>query len=483
MTANLNLPATRHRSTSLAIRGEFESSPTYASLSDLREWADIRTDEVVSERVNRAGEVSADPALAERDVTMIHFDGTTGHNVAAPFWDFMNSTGLVDINGELTDGPLFPNQFFAVGRPITEPYWATVPVAGTDKDVLLQCFERRCLTYTADNPEGWQVEVGNVGAHYYEWRYGEPQGQIAFSRDGNLWIMEGNGTNPRSIAATTAFDSQPLWSPNRTNLLFVRSDADAVPPDRNYGLWGVNVVTGEERYLTSLRTSGPYPMPSFDWSSDGRQVVASNGTVIEVIDYATGVVTQRFDDLGFVFDVDWSPAEQLILFRSESPPGNQPGGLSMLDLTSDQIVRVPGTTFSDARQEWSPDGSMIVFQSRPPESTLVDLYLLGLGFADQNVDRVLIAQGIEAVQPRWSPSGDLIAYVAHDQIWIANVDDLNADHQALPKIREFDFPRYLTWSPDSTAIAANLGYLWVSTLSNEQHNLSATEAVRPDWSP
>ena len=148
-------------------QGKYESSPTYASLSDLREWTDIRRGEVVSERVNRAGEVSIDPSLAERGVTMVHFDGTTGHNVAAPFWEFMNSTGAVDINGALTDGPLFPNPFFAVGRPITEPYWATVPVAGTVKDVLLQCFERRCLTYTADNPEGWQVEAGNVGQHYY----------------------------------------------------------------------------------------------------------------------------------------------------------------------------------------------------------------------------------------------------------------------------------------------------------------------------
>src|SRR5690606_18565814 len=30
---------------------------------------------------------------------------------------------------------------------------------------------RRCLTYTPDNPPGWQVEAGNVGQHYYEWRY------------------------------------------------------------------------------------------------------------------------------------------------------------------------------------------------------------------------------------------------------------------------------------------------------------------------
>ena len=27
------------------------------------------------------------------------------------------------------------------------------------------------LTYTPDNAIGWQVEAGNVGHHYFEWRY------------------------------------------------------------------------------------------------------------------------------------------------------------------------------------------------------------------------------------------------------------------------------------------------------------------------
>ena len=40
-------------------------------------------------------------------------------------------------------------------------------------DVLVQPFQRRVLTYSPDNPSGWQVEMGNVGRHYYLWRYGE----------------------------------------------------------------------------------------------------------------------------------------------------------------------------------------------------------------------------------------------------------------------------------------------------------------------
>ena len=57
--------------------------------------------------------------------------------------------------------------------PITEAYWTTVEVAGVPNRVLVQAFERRVLTFTPDNVPEWQVEAGNVGRHYFIWRYGE----------------------------------------------------------------------------------------------------------------------------------------------------------------------------------------------------------------------------------------------------------------------------------------------------------------------
>ena len=38
--------------------------------------------------------------------------------------------------------------------------------------MLIQAFERRVLTYTPGNPAAFQVEMGNIGQHYYDWRYG-----------------------------------------------------------------------------------------------------------------------------------------------------------------------------------------------------------------------------------------------------------------------------------------------------------------------
>ena len=47
-----------------------------------------------------------------------------------------------------------------------------VRVGGAEHDVLVQPFERRVLTYMPDAPSGWAVQMGNVGRHYYQWRYG-----------------------------------------------------------------------------------------------------------------------------------------------------------------------------------------------------------------------------------------------------------------------------------------------------------------------
>ena len=149
------------------------TGPTYVTFAGLRAAPPYADGATITQRVNRAGEVTNDPGLAGQGVTAAYHVSIPGinHQVASPFWTFMNSTGLVNENGANTTDALFENPFYATGYPVTEAYWANVKVGGTYRDVLMQCFERRCLTYTPGNPAGWQVEAGNVGQHYYRWRY------------------------------------------------------------------------------------------------------------------------------------------------------------------------------------------------------------------------------------------------------------------------------------------------------------------------
>jgi hypothetical protein len=153
--------------------GADPTGPTYASFSGLVAPVSEAPPEVLTQTIDRAGQVGSDSHYARYGVGTSQYVPETGHWVATPFWQFMNSSGIVWNVDALVTEALFLNPFYATGYPITEAYWTNVRIAGEYRDVLVQCFERRCLTYTPDNPDGWQVEAGNVGLHYYIWRYGE----------------------------------------------------------------------------------------------------------------------------------------------------------------------------------------------------------------------------------------------------------------------------------------------------------------------
>lgn len=162
----------------IPIAGDVDTVPgmTYAKINelDLRHVGGRDEGTLINETV-REDEVVVDEKYDQYGVTAMHHVDMDGVNntVASPFWGFMNDEGLIHVNGDYAHGDLFQDPFYATGLPITEAYWATVMVDDEPTDVLWQCFERRCLTYTPDNPEGWEVESGNVGLHYEMWRYGD----------------------------------------------------------------------------------------------------------------------------------------------------------------------------------------------------------------------------------------------------------------------------------------------------------------------
>jgi len=155
------------------------TGPTYAAMANVMYAPPYADGQVITLRIDRDGMISDDPALSGHGVTAAHLVELEGldHQVASPFWTFMNSDALIDEDGQTVTGKLFENAFYATGFPIAEAFWATVMVDGTTHDVLIQCFQRRCLTYTPGNDPGWEVEAGNVGLHYYDWRYNTTGGE------------------------------------------------------------------------------------------------------------------------------------------------------------------------------------------------------------------------------------------------------------------------------------------------------------------
>ncbi|MGA7670337.1 MAG: hypothetical protein WBW04_07930, partial [Nitrolancea sp.] len=130
------------------------NGPTYSTFNALMSYAAVPDGWVITQTVDRAGMVGADHGTSSFNVTAKDVGVPTNHNVASVFWDFMNSTGTVYENGINVTGKLFENPYYGTGYPLTEAYWTTVLVGGVQKQVLVQVFERRVLTYTPSNPEG-----------------------------------------------------------------------------------------------------------------------------------------------------------------------------------------------------------------------------------------------------------------------------------------------------------------------------------------
>lgn len=142
------------------IAGDPDTGPTYADLAGLGDRPPPADNAIITERLDSGGRVITDQSPPVT-VTTARRSVDTRHSVADPFWQFMLGPGAVG-----------GNPFFATGLPLTEPYWATVQVGGQTRSVLVQAFERRVLTFTPGNPAGFTIEMGNVGQHYYRWRYG-----------------------------------------------------------------------------------------------------------------------------------------------------------------------------------------------------------------------------------------------------------------------------------------------------------------------
>ena len=136
-------------------------APSYATFNKLGAGTDAgkaqdRTGQPIEQTLARDGTVRQNPSLGAL-AKIAAFLPESGHNLPDVFLNYFK--------GQSWDW------IYIAGYPISEPYWARVEVAGQPRDVLVQVFERRTVTFDPAAPEGYRVQFGNVGRHYYDWRY------------------------------------------------------------------------------------------------------------------------------------------------------------------------------------------------------------------------------------------------------------------------------------------------------------------------
>ncbi|MDQ5823195.1 MAG: hypothetical protein M3441_03165 [Chloroflexota bacterium] len=236
-----------YRPACIRMTGDFgdTQAPTYAAFREVSNsvngdrYASNLTGHKVTQTIDGEGKTGNDPSKGSvPGVEVAYFEAKTGHNIPGVFWEFLNSSGQVyEIefrddrlvnNEELTEEALSRPWNYASGLPISEAYWTKASIRGKTTDVLVQAYERRVLTYVPTNRAGFQVEMGNIGQHYFDWRYrngGLCPGDAQVPSTPAVPVPAPTGT----IAATTP-TILPLNTPQSSPTGSVMPDGTTTPP-------------------------------------------------------------------------------------------------------------------------------------------------------------------------------------------------------------------------------------------------------------
>lgn len=242
-------------------------------------------------------------------------------------------------------------------------------------------------------------------------------GQIVFSTGPtpDLFAIDFDGRNARSVVVRPARDESPAWAPDGKRLAWVS--------------WG----TGRAQIMIA--------------DADGRNV-------------------RRFaPSTGYDNQPSWSPDGRSIVFTSgRDGTGTTEIYVAAADGTG--VRRLTTRALEDGGPVWSPDGRSIAWHSREGNREKFDVYVMN---ADGSNQRKLIARApVADTSPAWSPDGRRIMWTSYKdgyEIWVAN-----ADGSAMRRIHNNPRETYSpVWSPDGKLIAytqrrgANQGFeVWVA---------------------
>ena len=411
--------------------------------------------------------------------------------------------------------------------------WIALPKRGADKPVLLESLpldsEPASETAPAFSPDGAYIvyasDSGSPGVHH-----------ILARKVAGITHGSGGAEPPRILTSGPQDDTNPVWSPDGTNIAFLRT-IDAATMQTIV----IPAAGGSERVVANLPGWRPSARKYLTWAPDSDTVVVSNRlkaafalrlyrfplsggpakALTEGPDAAQDVSPAFSPDGRWLAFLRWEDGATYALWAVP-----QPDGQPKLLITSP----VPITSFA-----WKPDSRSIIYGGGPMSTgelrevrvdghdTLAPFVLEGqsdqitiapngarLAYVLQNLNaniwrlpldrngqkdsrppEKLFASTREQMDPAYSPDGKSIAFVSnrsgHWNLWIGNANGTG--------LREFEaealLPFHPAWSPDNREIAfdsgaSGKGEIWlVNASGGPPWRLVAMPggAQVPSWSP
>lgn len=275
-------------------------------------------------------------------------------------------------------------------------------------------------------------------------------GQIAYSRDGDIVAVEPVSGTTVTIVGGPELDKYPAWSPDGARIAFERS----VPGGAT--LVSTNIA-GDP--LMELLASPVEAVRGLTWSPDGSALAFSTGDLWVVAADASG---GRLLDIGFRAEFPvWRPPDgREILFSNASGPG-------LFLVRRDGSVLRPvtfadGTFVPDRTATWTPDGQGLVTfrqESGTGGEPLYRMHVMTLG-PDARIadDQVIGPPVVPCTGGSLSPDGERVLFAAQAPDvagWRIGVVALDGSGLILTSGPSFPSDQTCAWSPDGTVIVVN----------------------------
>ena len=260
---------------------------------------------------------------------------------------------------------------------------------------------------SAGSSKGEEAAPGRVGSKIAFTRLKEnPEGNEAL--DAEIWVMNGDGGDPRRLTHNTTFDIGVVWSPNGRRIAFSGTQFDAAVQELVAPrIFLINADGSDQTPLTDASVRAMFP----SWSPDGEKIVfhgirgGAGATEVLAIDADGGAPVNLTNNPAADARAAFSADGEKIAFQSNRAPHGGNFEIYVMNADGSDPVRLTTNAAADQAPDWSPDGEKIAFQSNRDGN--LEIYVMN---ADGTGQTRLTNYPGRDLDPAWSPNGRLITF-------------------------------------------------------------------------